>query len=446
MYSKKIPCRAIAFGILLIVLFTGLGGIGLRAIRSTKTPASSAPTTPPLLATPIPYQEGWDIPARYQIEAQAAYSGWTPALHSAAAAFYEHMGDLSGAVAHWEAAQLTDVASVEHLASVYITLQRWPEAIDALKRLLGIDPQRPWAHYQLGLLQVGLDPLAAASHLAVSARSPMYGEVSTDLLAVTQDNPADPFISMRVGLVLAQYALWPQAELAFRQAAIIGQPYPEALAYVGWTRAKQGKSSFPWMEQALAFGSEVPQVYYLYGLCLRQQLDYEGSRAAFMQAVALDPNNPAYYAELGMANSLLFDEEQAEHWLQSAVTVSGNAPEFQQLLDAFAAESNNGLWPENLSPFELFRDYIPQDPESLTSFGRTLYEMGDTVGALTELDAALALSPEYPQALYYKATILLTTDEPEQALSLLRQLAELDSFYSSWAEYQLHLLEPRMGE
>ena len=115
-------------------------------------------------------------------------------------------------------------------------------------------------------------------------------------------------------------------------------------------------------------------------------------------------------------------------------TVSDDAPEFQELLATFYAEAGYVRPPGRL-------EYVPDDPDLLSGFGWSLYVTGDTEGALENLEAALALAPENPQALYYKARILVETGQNDQALPLLEILAAFESVYSDWANVQLRSLK-----
>lgn len=386
------------------------------------------------------------VQAIYQTEAEAAHTGWTPELHDKAGRLYRSLGDLPSVTAHWEAAQSTDKSSLERLAQTYIELQWWSEAIDTLNRLLTVDPHSDWAHYQLALAQTALDPIAADKHIRAVIENPDFAPIANDLYNIVIDDPTYPLISMRVGLVLATHEVWPQAELAFRQAAMIGHPYPEALAYSGLARTNQGKDGSAWMDLAFVLGGEVAQVYYLYGLNLRHLNEYEQSRDAFIQAAALDPNNPAYYAELGIANSLLFDFEHAERWLNMAVSISNNAPGFLEMLAGFYAETGYTSSITSQDLVQQLAPYIPDDPDGLAGYGWTLYGAGDTAGALTRIDAALDLMPDNPDALYYKASILLDVGLAEQALPILEQLLILDSLYIDWAGDMLSTLRSDSDE
>jgi tetratricopeptide (TPR) repeat protein len=287
--------------------------------------------------------DGRFVQALYQIEALAAVSGWTLALYRQAGDLRLQMNDLAGAASHWEAARRfgndDDVALARQLAETYLVLGRWTETIDTFEAVLQISPEDAEAHYQLGLLLAASDPISSETHLRVAVDNADYGQVARALVRLFVTNPADPLISMRVGRLLADYELWLYAEQAFNYAAVVMTPNAEALAYIGLSRERQGKDGAVWIEQAITLAPDNPQIWYVWALHLRALNDTMGSLNALIEATSLDPNNPAFYAELGSAYRLVGDLNSAEYWLKIAVEISQQDPVFQQLLDQFYTET-----------------------------------------------------------------------------------------------------------
>jgi tetratricopeptide (TPR) repeat protein len=376
----------------------------------------------------------------YQIEAQAALEGWTPALHRTAAGLHLDRGDWHQAVAHWEAVEQPDVSLLEQIAAAYLALDRLGDAVSTYERLLTLDPDHAPAHYRLGLLLAGSDPRRAMAHLRVVSDDPTYAEVALALLSVYADD-SDENVAMAAGVTLVNAELWPYAELAFKHAAATQYPYPVALAYVGLSREQQGKDGQPAIESALALDPQSPQVWYVRGLSARARGDYEIGRVAFVMAARLDPANPAYYAELGLTHQRLFEYETAEHWLRVAVAASESDRRFQQILAVFYAQEGYRLTAESLPVVQQSRAALPPDPDLLASYAWTLYTLGAAQAALDEVDAALALAPENPLALYNKGRILLDLDEVELAVPLLERAASAGDPYTTQVERLLEGVE-----
>lgn len=291
-------------------------------------------------------RSGRPLQALYELQVQASRDGWTSERLRAAGDFWREAGDLTRAVAYWEAAT-PDAALLRDLAQADIDLGRWAEAADALDRLLVLLPpvtaDRAWAQFQFGLISAAYDPAHALELLR--AAEPTYGDTVTRLLPLIA-SAAD---ATQVGIALAKSNLWAYAELAFSQSG-------DALAsaYAGLARDMQGKDGSAWIAAAVAAAPNDPQVRFLQGLHLRINHDDQGSLAALVQAVALDPENPALYAELGKGYQLLGDLTSAERWLKFAVSLDAN---FQPLLDSFYADEQSilislGLGDEAVLPFD----------------------------------------------------------------------------------------------
>lgn len=282
-------------------------------------------------------QRGRVMQAIYQTESLALRSGWTVDLLQKAGDLWQEAGDLTRALPYWQAAAaLGDVGILRRLAQTQLDLQRWQDALNTLTQLIELDPDDFWAHYQLGLIRAAFDPHAAETHLRIAGRSPDYGEVTAAVLRVLDD-------PLNVGITLAEAEIWPYAELAFQHAADLGQSYAEALAYTALMRSHQGKDGSAWIEQAVRVDSQNPRVRYLHAIYLRLSKDYDASLEAMIQAVALDPQNPILYAELGIAYRLVDDLKNAEYWLEFAVDLSNNDPRYRQMLDEFRAAETSRI-------------------------------------------------------------------------------------------------------
>jgi tetratricopeptide (TPR) repeat protein len=380
----------------------------------------------------------------YQVEALAAWKGWTPALQRQAGDLWQQIGDLSAAATYWEAAliaQSDDVNLLRQLAEAYLQLQRWPETSETLRRLTELTPDDRWAHYHLGLILAGFDSDAAVIHLTSAADSPDYAAVVIDLLNVLAASSDDPLLPMRVGIVLGDHELWAYAELAFTYAVASAPAPAEALAYVGLSRQQQGKDGTSWINQAATLEPNNPQVLLFQALNLRGKGAYQQSLDVLLHAVRVDPENPALHAELGTAYQLLGDISQAEYWLRIAVDMSAGAPEFQDLLTQFYADEALSLGSTALETLKQAVNETPDDPDTRASYGWALHSAGDSEAGLAEIDAALELAPANPRALVYKARVLLEIGRTDEAIPLLEQVVQMDSEFAVEAQRILQNLE-----
>lgn len=359
----------------------------------------------------------------YEIQREAARTGWTDELHREAGQFFVASNDLPAAIAHWEAVSAPDAPLLQQMMDVYIRLQRWTDVVDTGERLLALEGDSVQTHYTLGLVLAPADPRRAVPHLEAAAQNPALAPLALEIQDVL-DLPHSSFV---IGGIFMNAAMWDYAELAFTHAATIEAVQAEAMASLAVVRQQQGKAPEGWMALALQAGAENATVQFLQGMYRRGQDDYEGSIQALIRATALDPTNAAYYAELGTAYRLVFNYDRAEHWLRVAAAMS---PNFEEQLAVFYAEEGYRLPPERAAELQAVSDALPQDPDLLAGFGWALFTMGEVSAAMEYLDTALALSGTNAAARYYKAQILAEQGDFDAAIGLIRPVAESGSVYA----------------
>jgi tetratricopeptide (TPR) repeat protein len=377
------------------------------------------------------------VQSLYHIEAQAAQHGWTSERHARAGDLYARMGDLTAAVPHWAAA---GASRREELARALLRLERWPHALDTLQTMLDANPDDAWAHYQIGRILAPTDPNRAVTHLNAALRDPAFSSAA-ELVTTLLTHRADPLISLRVGQTALNNADWAHAERAFRHAAAIAAPHPPSLAYIGYVRQQQGEDAAPWFDRALSLDAEDATVQYLYGLYLRGDERFDASLEAFTEAVRLDPTNPAYYAELGMAHARVANYADAEHWLQQAVSMSDGAVAFREMLATFYAQSGNFMVNADPQAIRQAGSALPDDPDLLAGMGWALYNAGDLATGNAYLERALTLRPGHPPALHYRAQIAIEQGTFDVARNHLEALIRQGDDYSGWAVETLAALD-----
>lgn len=380
--------------------------------------------------------------ALFLAEAQAAAEGWSPSLARAAGDLWFEAGDVSRALSYWEAAAAAtpdDLSLARFLAQQYLAMQQWADAARTLQRLTERAPDDRWAQLQLGLIRAPVDPQAGEQHLRLAMREPAYAQLGASLLDALRRERGLP-VSFEIGLALADEALWPYAELAFRHAAALGGESARALAYTGLARGRQGKDGAAWIEQAIAQSKDDAQVRFLHGLYLRDTGDLDASADALAYALTLDPENPAYHAELGSAYRLLGDLDRAEYWLESAVRVSEADPRFEELLALFYADEGHHLTADGLQALARVAGRAEQDAGIRAGLGWALVQAGRVEEGQAALEAALALEPDNPRALFYAGRAALLTGDLAKAADLLGRAAVLNSPYAGDAAALLQSL------
>lgn len=395
------------------------------------------PTPPPdyRLAIDENRRSGRPLQALYWLQAQADADGWTTAAHREAGDLWWQTGDAPRALYEWElvASEVPeDTQLIRALAAAYIDMGWWPQAVAALDRLAVLTPDDLWVQLQLGLIRAPMNPSAALSHLRRARAEAGYEETADRLLAVVENAPSDPDLSMRVGLVLMDMSLWPYAEQAFTYAGVLNDPYPLALAYTGLMRDRQYKDGSAWLNEAMRLSPDDPDVLLVQALHLRAQGDYAASRDVLAAAVQLAPDQPVLYAELGLAYQQLGELTEAEYWLQMAVRFSNQDARYLEMLALFYADSAAGLTPEGVEA--LFAAAAQNaTPDARAGVAWALFQQGQRDRGLEMIDGLLAQQPEHSRAQYYKALMLLDNDDPEAARPLLLRLSEKPSEFRAEA-------------
>jgi tetratricopeptide (TPR) repeat protein len=207
----------------------------------------------------------------------------------------------------------------------------------ALERWLALDPADAGAHLALGILLAPVAPGQAAIHLQRAAQSPDLEAVALAINRAAQISPE------AVGWALFERKLWPQAELAFTQAAANPALAAEALAALALSRDYQSKDGALWMARALAQSPENANVRAMQGIHLRLQGDLEGSLQALMIAADLAPESAPILAQLGAAWQQRGDLDEALRWYEQALARAGGDPRYQALVDSLLRTQDSAL-------------------------------------------------------------------------------------------------------
>lgn len=280
----------------------------------------------------------------YRIQQAAALEGWSFDRYRQVGDIWAELGDPAAAAVQWEAAlalQPDSPGLIRSLAQYYLRAGRWSRAVELLRQLPVGDPL---ASTWLGLILARYDRDAALSRLETASALPEFAIDDAVITAVRdvllEAAPEDTTLAMRVGLALADHQQWALAEAAFLHAAALAQPYGEAVAYLGFARAMQGKDgSADWIAHAIESEPTNAQVYYIQALYLDLIGDSDGAIAALQTAAQFDPRNPAYYAAIGQAYRARGNATEADYWLRLATIMDqGNNPQYQALLNDFYDE------------------------------------------------------------------------------------------------------------
>ncbi len=418
--------QAVSIGVLLIYL----GAMGLLLSNLAQSSQNADFVLPTKVITADSSQlrianqsrQYW-VQALYQVQVQAQQEGWTVELFQTAGNVSWQMGDTHGALLFWETIrnEVADLNLLRRISEAQLQIQDWTSAQATLEKLWLQNPDDDWVNYQLGLLKIVHNSQDVVTYFPRIPPTSPYFALASRLMEHYRNGDE----SLVIGIMLSQEGLWSYAELAFRTATYFAYPNPLAMAYLGFSRIQQSKEGRDWLDQAVLLEVDNPEIYYLQGLSYRIEGDFHGSLGAFLKSVSLSSENAGLYAELGNAYRLVGQIEDAEFWLDTAVTVSNESPEFSQLLETFYTEEAYRSPKQILTSLaESFRQK-PDDPELLSAYGWALHATGDSLAGLAHIEEALSLAPDNPQILFDKAHVLVEMGHDAEARPLLERVAEM---------------------
>ena len=276
----------------------------------------------------------------YALLTQVEETGWTTELRIKAADLYIELDDLNAALAHWEAGLLLSPNNellMRRTAELYIQRGRWPEALTAVRRLLGAVPDDAWGNLHLGMILSPSAPDEAANALRRAAQAGM--PPPNELIQVLETERTNlRGIALEVGAVFADAGLYAYAERAFELAATVNvAARGEALASVGLMRGLQGKDGQRWIDAAVAAAPTSPQVHTAAGLYYRATGQNFESLEAFSAAISAAPLDPELYTELARSYELIGDGISAAYWYSEAARIAPGNPRYAELHQAASA-------------------------------------------------------------------------------------------------------------
>jgi tetratricopeptide (TPR) repeat protein len=182
--------------------------------------------------------------------------------------------------------------------------------------------------------------------------------------------------------------------------------------------------------------------YYFGVLCLQLNLLAE-AQSAMRKALALDPDNPSYNYSMGAVSVFAEGAEQAIPYFQKYLRLKPQDPRGKLALGAAYVRAKNydaGL--------PVLRDSTSHSETAATAhyyLGRILNEEGNPHGAIQELQLSLKSNPDYPDALAELGRSLLTMKEYRQGQTQLDHALALSPDHYQ-ANLNLLLLYTKTGD
>jgi tetratricopeptide (TPR) repeat protein len=164
--------------------------------------------------------------------------------------------------------------------------------------------------------------------------------------------------------------------------------------------------------------------------------------ATYEQAVEVNPNDASIRLQLGRAYVTERRYDNAREHLERSVALNPTAAARVELARTYQAEERIE---EALREVDEALSLAAQDPEALTVKGDILYRMQRHDEALQILEQAIASDPSMPQAHAEKGAILEGLGQAKPAIAAFERSVELDPGYA-WAHARLGFLRLSLGD
>lgn len=385
--------------------------------------------------------ERFDAGIRF-LQAAAALDGWNTARRIAAGDAYLGQGDVTAAIDQWERALAEtpeDDALLARLARSYEATGQFGEAVAVLNTLARLRGNDPAVYYRLALLSAASTPLEAAARLAlVAAIDPGLAptvRVLLDAIETGQATGDNAVVFALVGRALEELQEWRLAEEALTRATRLNPTYADAFVYLGLAQDMQGRDGLAAYEQALALAPESPVAQFYTGLHLRRSGDAQAALLYLQAAQRLDPQNPAFAAEIGGAYASLGDLGAAEQWLTEAVRLAEHDARWWRLLARFSVDSEYHVAELGLPAARQAAGLEPDNPEGADILGYALVLTGDLTNGEKLLERALALDAQAPGVYFHLGVLYARQGRAPEAEAMLNYALALDpqGFYGGLA-------------
>jgi Flp pilus assembly protein TadD len=283
------------------------------------------------------------------------------------------------------AASPNSIAANLAMGDLLLSMHRNPEAMDRFETVLAIT--RANADARRG-------ELAAATELALSARSSGHPEVALQVLQHARTKLTDdPKLLLELGIQATELYLYPEAEDALNAARKLkpndpGILYALARTETEWQHLQAAEADFR------AYLTEQPgdaSAHFGLGHVLAMELRTEDARREFERSIQLQPVQTESYYQIGQIELDAHEDPKAE---------------------------------------PLFRKVLERDPThggALTGLGVLAFRAKDYTKAEKYLAAAEKTAPNYGPAHYYRGLALAHMGRKDEGEAELREATKLGS-------------------
>ncbi|MBN1219378.1 MAG: tetratricopeptide repeat protein [Anaerolineae bacterium] len=239
-------------------------------------------------------------------------------------------------------------------------------------------------------------------------------------------------VAKATGLALAHIEQWPLAIHALTIAlaepgSLTQKDQAQALAFLGYSNTQVGRPALDLFEQAHQIDPSSALPLYFKGLYLRQQDALDAAVASFEQAITLDPQNAALYAEVAQTEAQRGSLSTAEIWYAAAIDVAEDELSFQILLLQLYANRNYRMSEAGIPLAKRIIELDDSHAEVYEMLGRMQFLTGAIEEGEQSLREALKLDPGLISAHYHLARLLESKGQNFAAREEYQRVVDLDT-------------------
>jgi tetratricopeptide (TPR) repeat protein len=254
---------------------------------------------------------------------------------------------------------------------------------------------------------------------------PFSGSVSRSQETPQQNAGQAPSPELRRGIALAQKGDFKNAEEAFEKAVTLHPQDARSLTALGQVQEELGKlpESIETFRKVIELDPLSATAHENLGIALGDHTDLAEALKESSTATQLAPKSASAHFLRGRLLSDLGKHEEARDEFRKALDI---APEYAEALYYWAAlEGDEG---NTETQINLLKRYLRLRPNQATAFdqlGHVLEEERRESEAVVAWRRAIALNPQYSEAIYYLARALRRTD-PDESKQLMERVQELE--------------------
>ena len=303
---------------------------------------------------------------------------------------------------------------------------------------------------------------------------------------IFQDNRLGPKFTEKVldeimaeGRKYLDHKEWSEAEAAFLKTIKIKPAHAEAHFYMGLVKGSQRlyQEAAKWYEKAAELKPDYAEAHYnlANSLFYIDRHDdaltaYERAIAAYKKLIALNPDDPELYKQLGDAHidkaevgldAGQVKKSQYQKLCQEAIELYQKAvelkPDYAQAYRNLATslfgldkrDDAQTAYDKAIAAYKKLLELDPENPELHKQLGEVYTDKGDSRNGIAALKHAIALKPDYFEAYAYLGYAYQVEGDTEAAKRTYKQTTEIKvdpkRLYGNWEAYRISMAYNNLG-